>query len=260
MPPGRQPYGRPRACAGIARVAPAGAWIIYRPSRDHRHVYVREVDQRRAGVIVLVRVFEWETGRFVRQIRPEDEPPEDDRPREERPRDEAQRPDRPPPRPREDPAIQRPPEQPPPDRPAVQRPPEQPPEERPPAERPPENKPPDDKPGAERPQGERPLIKPGDTGRGPAAPRRLDIPPGHLPAPGQCRIWIPGTPPGQQRHAASGDCAAVTRGAPAGSWVVYRPANGATLAHVRVIDERRPGTVVVVWVFDDGRFVRAEKP
>jgi hypothetical protein len=26
----------------------------------------------------------------------------------------------------------------------------------------------------------------------------VKIPPGHLPPPGQCRIWYPGTPPGHQ--------------------------------------------------------------
>lgn len=30
------------------------------------------------------------------------------------------------------------------------------------------------------------------------APRKLTVPPGHYPPPGQCRLWYPGRPPGQQ--------------------------------------------------------------
>lgn len=32
----------------------------------------------------------------------------------------------------------------------------------------------------------------------PHAPRHVDIPKGHYPPPGTCRIWVPGVPPGQQ--------------------------------------------------------------
>ena len=28
--------------------------------------------------------------------------------------------------------------------------------------------------------------------------QRYNIPPGHLPAPGSCRVWFPGRPPGHQ--------------------------------------------------------------
>ena len=91
-----------------------------------------------------------------------------------------------------------------------------------------------------------------------AAP--LDIPPGHLPPTGQCRIWIPGTPPGRQPHRTSGDCDQITREAPAGSWVVYRPTMEKKLVHVRVIDARRAGVVVVVRVYDEtGKFVREQR-
>lgn len=33
---------------------------------------------------------------------------------------------------------------------------------------------------------------------GPARPQSQGIPPGHLPPPGQCRVWYDGRPPGQQ--------------------------------------------------------------
>src|SRR5687767_7548713 len=52
--------------------------------------------------------------------------------------------------------------------------------------------------------------------------RALGIPPGHLPPPGECRIWYPGRPPAHQPPPLS--CADAGVRAPAGSWVLYRPA------------------------------------
>ena len=90
----------------------------------------------------------------------------------------------------------------------------------------------------------------------------LGIPPGHLPRAGECRIWIPGVPPGRQRGHGSRDCSRLARQAPAGSWVVYRPTRDKKLVHVRVVDERRPGVIVTVRIFDvdSGRFIREERP
>lgn len=48
-----------------------------------------------------------------------------------------------------------------------------------------------------------------------------DIPPGHMPPPGQCRAWYPGEPPGHQPP--PGDCNRLMRAAPSGAWVLYRP-------------------------------------
>src|SRR5213080_3276347 len=70
VPPGHQPRPKSRACAGIEAVAPAGSWIIYRPTADRRLVHVREVDRARAGVVVRIRVFEAESGKFVRDENP----------------------------------------------------------------------------------------------------------------------------------------------------------------------------------------------
>ncbi len=70
VPPGRQPRPKSRACAGIEAVAPPGSWIIYRPEAHRRFVHIREVDQRRVGMVIRVRVFEIETGRFVREENP----------------------------------------------------------------------------------------------------------------------------------------------------------------------------------------------
>ena len=52
---------------------------------------------------------------------------------------------------------------------------------------------------------------------------RLGIPPGHLPPPGQCRVWIPGEAPGLQQKEATGDCAWVQTRVPPGGWLVWRP-------------------------------------
>jgi len=70
VPPGRQPRPKSRDCTGIAAMAPPGSWILYRPTADRKLVHVREVDRARVGVVVRVRVFEVESGRFVREENP----------------------------------------------------------------------------------------------------------------------------------------------------------------------------------------------
>lgn len=70
----------------------------------------------------------------------------------------------------------------------------------------------------------------------------LGIPPGHLPPPGLCRVWMPGTPPGHQARARN--CANIERSAPAGSWILYRPSKDRKVVQVRVVDGRRAGVVV----------------
>ncbi|MGH7701230.1 MAG: hypothetical protein ACREMJ_12025, partial [Gemmatimonadales bacterium] len=103
---------------------------------------------------------------------------------------------------------------------------------------------------------------PDERREGPSTAVTLGIPPGHLPGPGACRIWIPGTPPGRQPYARSRACAGIARVAPAGSWIVYRPTRDRRHVHVRVVDRRRAGVIVVVRVFEaaGGRFVREARP
>jgi hypothetical protein len=97
---------------------------------------------------------------------------------------------------------------------------------------------------------------------GPGPVAALRIPPGQMPRAGQCRIWIPGRPPGRQPRPKSRSCAGIARIAPAGSWILYRPARGARVVHVRMVDERRAGRIVRVRVFeiDSGQFIREEHP
>ena len=92
--------------------------------------------------------------------------------------------------------------------------------------------------------------------RSPSTAATLGIPPGHLPSPGMCRVWVPGKPPGHQEKARS--CSNIERSAPAGSWIVERPGRDKKVVHVRVVDERRPGVVVRMRVYEirDGKLVR----
>lgn len=75
----------------------------------------------------------------------------------------------------------------------------------------------------------------------------LGIPPGHLPPPGRCRIWVPGSPPGHQ--AAPGRCADLERRVPVGGWLVYRPSESRKEVRVSVYDDDRP-RVALIRVFD----------
>jgi hypothetical protein len=45
-----------------------------------------------------------------------------------------------------------------------------------------------------------------------------EIPPGHMPPPGKCRLWFPGKPPGQQPP--PGDCCELEKQVPPGAWLI----------------------------------------
>jgi hypothetical protein len=66
-PPGRQPA--PGACSRVERYAPAGAWILYRPTTDKKVVHARVIDSRRDGVVVVVRVYDVDRGTYLGQDR-----------------------------------------------------------------------------------------------------------------------------------------------------------------------------------------------
>lgn len=103
---------------------------------------------------------------------------------------------------------------------------------------------------------------PAESNRGPSTAATLGVPPGHLPDAGECRVWIPGTPPGRQPKPKSRPCAGIAAVAPAGSWIIYRPTENRKLVHVREVDDRRAGVVIRIRIFDidTKRFVREESP
>jgi hypothetical protein len=71
-----------------------------------------------------------------------------------------------------------------------------------------------------------------------------------LPDVGECRVWIPGLPPGQQAKPKSRTCDGIASVAPAGSWIIYLPSDDRKVVHVRLVDERRPGVVIRIRIFD----------
>jgi hypothetical protein len=64
-PPGHQQP--PRSCDHIEQTAPAGGWILYRPSRDRKVVHVRVLDERHRGVVVHLRVYDVVRGTLVQE-------------------------------------------------------------------------------------------------------------------------------------------------------------------------------------------------
>jgi hypothetical protein len=85
---------------------------------------------------------------------------------------------------------------------------------------------------------------------------RLDIPKGHYPPPGECRVWFPGRPTGQQPP--PGNCNQLRRTVSAGAWLIQHPEDELNHVQVVVYDERWPGSISVVGEFEigSGNFVR----
>jgi len=79
----------------------------------------------------------------------------------------------------------------------------------------------------------------------------LGIPEGHLPPPGECRVWYPGRPPGQQPAPSS--CAEAEANAPPGTWILYRPPEDSRVVHARVLDPARRGVIIRIDLFDAER-------
>ena len=85
---------------------------------------------------------------------------------------------------------------------------------------------------------------------------RLNIPKGHYPPPGECRIWYPDRPAGHQPPPMK--CDRARSQVPPGAWVIRHPDDDPEHVHVTVYDERRPGNILVVGQFKiaTGVFVR----
>jgi len=80
----------------------------------------------------------------------------------------------------------------------------------------------------------------------------LDIPPGHYPPPGECRVWFPDRPAGHQPP--PGNCNHV----PPGAWLIRHPRDFPGHVYVNVYEPNYPGRVHVIGEFDigSGQFIR----
>ena len=83
-----------------------------------------------------------------------------------------------------------------------------------------------------------------------------------MPNVGECRVWIPGTPPGRQPGPRSRSCEGIGATAPAGSWILFRPTGDRRVVQVQVTGVRRFGEITEILIYDveTGKFVRQEKP
>jgi len=75
----------------------------------------------------------------------------------------------------------------------------------------------------------------------------LKIPPGHLPPPGRCRVWIPNKPPGQQYPPTS--CLQALRDAPPGSWIITRLDNNHDHLEVKEVHQSRKGVIIETEIY-----------
>jgi len=90
------------------------------------------------------------------------------------------------------------------------------------------------------------VVLPGDSDEKTSTAARFGVPPGHLPPVGQCRVWMPGEPPGQQKKKYPvGRCSDLSRSIPEGAWLIYRPT-----------DSKRE---VRVWEYGSDRKVLSER-
>jgi hypothetical protein len=85
---------------------------------------------------------------------------------------------------------------------------------------------------------------------------RLEIPKGHYPAPGECRLWYPDRPAGNQPP--PGDCRRLGARVPPGAWLITRPEADRRHVRVNVYEETTPNRIRVTGEFDigTGGFVR----
>lgn len=73
------------------------------------------------------------------------------------------------------------------------------------------------------------------------------IPDGHLPPPGECRVWYPDRPAGQQPPPFK--CGQARGRVEPGGWMIS-PGPQPQEVEVAVYDTRRPGIVIDVGIFD----------
>lgn len=110
--------------------------------------------------------------------------------------------------------------------------------------------------GKKRRSGESARVEDGDSYFHRRGYTRLDIPRGHYPPPGECRVWFPGRPAGHQPAPAS--CRELRSHVPPGAWLIRHPHDDREHVCVDVYDDRRPGAVLITGEFriGTGVFVR----
>lgn len=79
-----------------------------------------------------------------------------------------------------------------------------------------------------------------------AEPRVVKVPPGHFPAPGHCRLWYPGVPPGKQPPAVR--CSELRNTAGSGAFILYNSKAWDADYDWRIRDRTNPGSVPAVIV------------
>ena len=90
---------------------------------------------------------------------------------------------------------------------------------------------------------------------------RYDIPPGFLPPPGQCRVWEPGEPPGQQKDRYPvGRCSELREAIPEGAWLVYRPTDDAKHVRVWLYGSERQVLQQRIYDIETGELIRHVAP
>ena len=67
-PPGHQPPSE--SCGHLRAHAPAGGWLIYRPTHEPHNVEVSVYDAYQPGLVISIGLFDVETGVFLRHLRP----------------------------------------------------------------------------------------------------------------------------------------------------------------------------------------------
>lgn len=116
-------------------------------------------------------------------------------------------------------------------------------------------------PGTGADEGTEPERKSESVSENASTAAKFGIPPGHLPPAGQCKVWMPGEPPGKQKKKYNaGDCSDVSRDVPAGGWLVYRPGEDKKEVVVREYGAERQVTSVKVFDIVTGAFLRELDP
>ena len=66
--PGRPPGHQPPAgsCNRLESQVPAGAWLVYRPTKDRKHVRLSVYDEELPGNVVSIALYDAKSGSFVR--------------------------------------------------------------------------------------------------------------------------------------------------------------------------------------------------